>query len=47
MTYERFICSICGAEFSNPEELRLHRLNEHKGKSREKQPQKDSAPVPT
>ncbi len=37
MTYERFKCSICGAEFSNPEELRVHRMIEHKGQSRGKQ----------
>lgn len=29
--YETFKCPICKQEFSNPEELRQHRLNVHKG----------------
>jgi hypothetical protein len=37
MIYEKFKCSICKVEFSNPEELRLHRMNEHKGQSRGKE----------
>ena len=30
MTYLTYKCPICNAEFSNPEELRRHRLIEHK-----------------
>ena len=30
MTYMRYNCPICKIEFSNPEELRVHRLKEHK-----------------
>jgi hypothetical protein len=30
MTYMRYICPICKAEMQNPEELRQHRLKEHK-----------------
>ncbi len=26
-----FKCRICTAKFNNPEELRVHRMNEHKG----------------
>ncbi|MGD6851221.1 MAG: C2H2-type zinc finger protein [Candidatus Bathyarchaeia archaeon] len=33
--YETYKCPICKKEFSNPEELRQHRMNEHKGQSTE------------
>ncbi|MGE5555696.1 MAG: hypothetical protein ACM3UY_05460 [Methanocella sp.] len=31
--YETYKCSICKLEFQNPEELRQHRMNVHKGQS--------------
>lgn len=33
--YDIFKCPICKLEFSNPEELRQHRMNMHKGQSKE------------
>jgi hypothetical protein len=33
--YETYKCPICKAEFSTPEERRQHRMNQHKGQSRE------------
>jgi hypothetical protein len=34
MLFERFHCPICGKEFQDPNQLREHRMAEHKGQSR-------------
>ena len=33
--YETFKCPICKTEFITPEELRVHRINTHKGQIHE------------
>jgi hypothetical protein len=42
MAFIRFICPFCKDEFSNPEQLRQHRLGNHRNAINEVEPLKRS-----